>query len=198
MSFGNWEITAKDIQQKSQYWLTWNLHHYGNDPCPWDISKVTFLLGFPRTLLIWKLSLPLFFPFCLLVQASLTLEQWCLFWHLNSDACSDTPIKPVVSRIECAMCWSPRAYCSPVTSPKKLHLLSALAFVYFSLRKNSLWRSLSLVYFCLPSSRTLFILHFSIHIYLKCPLKEGHSRKYSCISLFRLSFELPQHCKKLL
>lgn len=140
--------------------------------------KNKFLLGFPRTLLIWKLSLPLFFLFCLLVQTSMTLEQWCLFWHSHQ-----------IRGFQNRMCYvlESQSILLPVTSPsKKLRLLSALAFVYFSLRKSSLWRSLSSVYFFLPSSRTLFILHsFSIQIHLKCPLKEGHSR--NCCLVFLCS-----------
>lgn len=104
----NSRITEDDTRLKSQYWpeicismLIGSVGHY----------KVTFLLGFPRTLLIWKSSLPLFFPLCLLAQRSVTLEQWCLFWL------GALSLKSVVSSIECAMCRWPRAYCSPVTSP---------------------------------------------------------------------------------
>lgn len=165
--------------------LIWSLHHYVMIPvCGTFQGYISSRLPQNR-LLIWKLSLPLFFPFCLLVQTSLTLEN---------DACSGITIKSVVSTIECALCWSPTAYCSSVTSPsKKLHLLSALAFVYFSLRKNSQWRSFSLVYFCIPSSNTIyftFIFHSDI---FKMSTKRGTLKELlSCIFLFHLSFELPR------
>lgn len=160
--------------------MTWNLQHYGNDPCLWDNSRLHFFLASPDHCWFENWVFHCFFPFCLLVQTSLMLED---------DAYSGTPIKSVVSRRECAICWSPRPYCSPAPS-KKLHLLSALAFVYFSLRKNSLCRSLLLVYFCLPSSRTLFILHsFSIQMYVKCPLKEWHL-KNCCLEFLCFVFLL--------
>lgn len=65
-----------------------------------------------------------------------------------------------------------------------------LLLFYFSLRKSSLWRSWTVGYFYLSSSRTLFSLHpFSVQKYFKCPLQVGDWRKF-CISVFHLSFEL--------
>lgn len=80
-----------------------------------------------------------------------------------------------------------------------------LLLFYFSLRKSSLWRSLTIVYFYLFSSRTLFSLHpFSIQNYFKCPVQKGDWRK-SCLvflcSIFPLNSSdtgLEEALKKIL
>lgn len=115
-------------------------------------------------------------------------------WHWNSDACTSTPIKSVVSRTECAMCWSPRAYCSPMTSTsKELHLISALAFLQpkekFSVEKFDF--SLLLLFFQQNTIYFTFLFYSDIY---KMSTKRGTPKELmSFISLVHLSFEIPQH-----
>lgn len=97
-------------------------------------------------------------------------------------------MKSVVSRIEYALCWCPREYCSPVTSPsKKLHLLSAFVFVYFSLRKNPLWRSLTSVYFWRNTIYFTSLFNSDVNVHYKRDTEGTAVLYFFLCSIFPLS-----------
>lgn len=137
LNFGNLKIT-EDTRLKSQYWPEICINMLMVPICGTLQGQISSRL--PRSTADLKTE-----P-CPLLSFELTCTL--IPWHWNSDAC--------FSAFSQVCGFQHRVYCVPehmvplwLLLKGKLHLFSALAFVfvYFNLRKSSLWRSLTIVNF---------------------------------------------------